>query len=380
MRRSSVGDAALLAARANAFERLATAAADEEAWLERVLRILASAAAGSAALLDAHGALVASAPSRARWTRDAASHAEANARADVTADDVRVATLDVRGSDRDPEVAEFAAMLIGGTLVRRSAILADRRRLAEQALQDVLRSVLDADVVVRRLAAFGVSFDGPNQVLVGHANDASTEPSARSPEDLRALLRDVRAPGLRGTLGDEIVLVDAAEAAADAAASLYADLSRDGAPATVGIGGAYRDPIGLRISYAEARAAAQKGPGVHPSEPLFLAGFIRLEPPEEVVADLAARALAPLVAHDDRRDARARQDGVGLVRTLETFLSSDCSTARAAQRLNVHPNTVRYRLRQIEASTGHDLSSFQTRAHFWFALAAMGHRRQGTHA
>jgi sugar diacid utilization regulator len=46
------------------------------------------------------------------------------------------------------------------------------------------------------------------------------------------------------------------------------------------------------------------------------------------------------------------------VETIRAFSDADLNVARTAQLLCVHPNTVRYRLQQIAARTGHDPRTF----------------------
>jgi hypothetical protein len=45
--------------------------------------------------------------------------------------------------------------------------------------------------------------------------------------------------------------------------------------------------------------------------------------------------------------------------TIRAFADADLNIARAAQRMHVHPNTVRYRLQQIATRTGHDPRTFR---------------------
>ncbi|MGW3675929.1 PucR family transcriptional regulator [Streptomyces sp. NPDC005071] len=54
--------------------------------------------------------------------------------------------------------------------------------------------------------------------------------------------------------------------------------------------------------------------------------------------------------HAERRSSH-------LLQTLRVFLDSGLSKTEAAQRLNVHPNTVSQRLRRIEVLAGLDLSA-----------------------
>src|SRR6266404_1969075 len=46
------------------------------------------------------------------------------------------------------------------------------------------------------------------------------------------------------------------------------------------------------------------------------------------------------------------------VETIRAFSDADLNIARAAKQMHVHPNTVRYRLQQIAAKTGHDPRTF----------------------
>ena len=66
-----------------------------------------------------------------------------------------------------------------------------------------------------------------------------------------------------------------------------------------------------------------------------------------------------------------RENDSHLVQTLQVYLDSDCQSAEAAQRLFVHRNTLRYRLRLIEKLTGCDLNSFEDLVNFYLAVRAM---------
>ncbi len=63
-------------------------------------------------------------------------------------------------------------------------------------------------------------------------------------------------------------------------------------------------------------------------------------------------AWAPLLDDEDRRS------GGELLSTLRAYTEERLSVAGAARRLDVHPNTVRYRLHRIEAVTGHSVKDF----------------------
>lgn len=356
----------VLASLATAFEQLGVAVADEEQAIDHVLRTLARVAGGEAAILAPDGSVIARAPADSEWAgtgRRSGAHTQG---AVLLLNATEAGRLVIRGTDAHPAMATFAATLLSGALARRMATLSDRRHLADQVLHDVLHTALPDDIVGRRLASFGITFDAPNRVLIGRLKNGADV----LPDRIDALFAPASQPLLRGVVDDEVAVVVSSRVADEAAIALHEELARYGGVATIGVGGEHRAPVGLRVSYAEARVAAYGDPGIRQGEPLFLAGLIRLLEPEAVIAELARAALAPLVAHDAQTRSHTNPENGGLVSTLESFLASDCSYVQTAERLQVHPNTVRYRVRQIEAVTGHDLSSFRARAHFWLAIAA----------
>jgi DNA-binding PucR family transcriptional regulator len=83
--------------------------------------------------------------------------------------------------------------------------------------------------------------------------------------------------------------------------------------------------------------------------------------PDEVRRAFSARVLDPVLAYDARNDA-------GLQETLEAFLDCSGSWSRAAQRLHLHVNTVRYRIGRVEELTGRDLGVFADRVDVFLAL------------
>jgi hypothetical protein len=52
------------------------------------------------------------------------------------------------------------------------------------------------------------------------------------------------------------------------------------------------------------------------------------------------------------------EDLAAAAETIRAFADADLNVAKAAQRMHVHPNTVRYRLQQIATKTGHDPRTF----------------------
>jgi purine catabolism regulator len=71
--------------------------------------------------------------------------------------------------------------------------------------------------------------------------------------------------------------------------------------------------------------------------------------------------LGVLIDHD-------RGHRTQLVHSLDVYLSAGANWQRAANRLHIHVNTLRYRVSQIERLTGRDLSSMDDRVSFYIAL------------
>ncbi|QEC46215.1 PucR family transcriptional regulator [Baekduia soli] len=140
--------------------------------------------------------------------------------------------------------------------------------------------------------------------------------------------------------------------------------------ALAGVPAALGPTVGLeRAARSVARAQAALG--------LLEAGLLAAEPGALLVADehlpalllhgdgalaadLAARALAPL--HEVRDGVRAR-----LGETLRAWLDEPGQVTRVAERLHVHPQTVRYRVAQLRELFGERLD--EPEARFELALA-----------
>ena len=143
-----------------------------------------------------------------------------------------------------------------------------------------------------------------------------------------------------------VVVADDGSGASALARSLSDHLAEAGIHATIGIGGAYTKPNGLRWSYFEARDAASHGLPVNEPERLSLTSLL-LASEDVPLADMANESLNPLRTFDAAH-------GAELMATLESYLSNNGSVAAVAEDLTLHRNTVRYRLAQITELTGYD--------------------------
>ena len=125
----------------------------------------------------------------------------------------------------------------------------------------------------------------------------------------------------------------------------------------------------LRGAVQEARHARELGER-QPGRTRVVAGaevavhqLLLATVPDELRRALRRRVLGRLFDYD------AEHDG-SLVETLTVFLDCSGSWARAAARLHVHVNTLRYRIGRIEELIGADLADFTQRVDVYLALHA----------
>jgi DNA-binding PucR family transcriptional regulator len=125
--------------------------------------------------------------------------------------------------------------------------------------------------------------------------------------------------------------------------------------APAGVAGALREVTSVMESLARFKRWSQ----VVAVPELGLTGLLAAVSDERLV-DYSRRHLGPLIEHD-----RARKGA--LVATLRAYLETG-EQQHAAQRLRVHPNTLRYRLDRIREITGLDLEDPETRLNLSVAL------------
>lgn len=147
-----------------------------------------------------------------------------------------------------------------------------------------------------------------------------------------------------------------------------ADRLGAGSKVTVGMGRCAQDVTGLSGSYREASLAVNLGRKLWGGDRVILfddLGFYRIMaqyPLEGAEIDSFCReTLGALQDHDRRHNS-------DLLRTLEVYLDSAGSWAKAAEALSVHPNTLGYRLSRVEQLLGVDLASPEQRLNLQLAL------------
>ena len=79
---------------------------------------------------------------------------------------------------------------------------------------------------------------------------------------------------------------------------------------------------------------------------------------------IVRRILGPVIQYDS-------ENGTQLLETLRTFLANDRSWSRTASKMNVHRQTIVYRLQRVELLTGRKASTTADSSSFWLALCIL---------
>ncbi|MBB5779442.1 PucR family transcriptional regulator [Nonomuraea jabiensis] len=249
------------------------------------------------------------------------------------------------------------------------------RRLTEQLIVAALAESDPAELNAR-LRTCGIDAAEPYAVV----NATAPRPGATRGPDPATLGGQV----VEELLGREVVAAAGADGAIavvplrERTTAELADRLRAGAqvlaalPGTrlcVGLSGALTGAAAVKGGVEEAgharRLAEARSGGVVTSDEIYTHALLLATVPGDVRRSFTARLLSPLLDYDRRHQS-------DLVRTLGIFLDCAGSWNACAERLHVHVNTVRYRIRRIEELTGRNLATMADRVDFFLALRDTG--------
>ncbi|MFI7008444.1 PucR family transcriptional regulator [Streptomyces sp. NPDC050145] len=336
-------------------ERLATAALRDGSYLE-LTRALAELADCPAAVLGPDGTLLAGAGEPPQDSAPAAERAIGARSAGVPAG--RVALWCAQPPTESQLAALEHAATLAAMVAAQERAVADRERRYRALLLTELVSgrPQDPTETARRATAMGWELDVPRAaVLVELSASASAPPPERLAEErLLPFVRAVVGPRAIGwgVPSGLALLVEPGGALRDVCRAVFDAVSTalPAARVRVGAGGVQADFADLHMSYREALAALTLGRelygGTFVCEHRDLGAYRLLDQlPARELGRLVEEALGPLIAYD------AAHEG-SLVHSLGVYLARDRNGVEAAERLHIHYNTLRYRLKQIERLTG----------------------------
>jgi sugar diacid utilization regulator len=264
----------------------------------------------------------------------------------------------------------------------------DRGRLLGELL---LAPESERAPLVARARALGVAVDGWHQVLRFELSSSLSPSAPASAAQLDAVgntaLDAVRAfaedgaDGWHGTrIGGDVLLVRTTETnpgrtaarVAYQAATAALGAARERFPGSVvrcGIGGAHRRAEGLRTSATDARAALAATRQSVPPREIIAIDALGLNPMlvEWYASDTTRASVDDLLAPLAELGPQAAEDAI---RTLQSYLDHQSSPAKAAKDLNVHPQTITYRLRKITTVLHVDLNDPEQRLALQLACRA----------
>lgn len=196
------------------------------------------------ALVDTDNRAIAAHPSGVDW-----SGGPEPAEVPILVEGKPLAYLRCRATAPRLDILSSVASVLGLEIARRHAVLAGRRALAGQVLEDVVERTGSESEARRRLGELGLSCADAHRVIIGQARDAAA--SLRSnPTAINRLFDSTGDGHLTATIGENIVIVVSARTeVSEVTNRLLSTLRGRDARAAVAIGSAHPDVSGIRSSY-----------------------------------------------------------------------------------------------------------------------------------
>jgi purine catabolism regulator len=274
-------------------------------------------------------------------------------------------------TDLDELAIDHAATVAALVLLKEQAVREAEQTVRGDLLAQLLRldSKLDSSTLERAHLA-GYRTDQPHQALFVISRPPASGAVSQLATQIERKLRHWGEWGLVVTRERGIAVVVESRANATGhglARKLVAELSNAAQPLMVGVGQVHAEDKSLRRTYEEALEAAEIGQRLgHATKvvnfwELGLLDWVYRLPTEALEGNPYLRKIETLAGHD----ARTRGE---LTMTLETYLEYGGALAEAATALNVHRNTLLYRLGRIEEITDVDLRDTKQRINLYVAL------------
>lgn len=250
------------------------------------------------------------------------------------------------------EVLQHVATIMGVLVAELRGEWRRKRRASETLLTRLLRREVDADRARAALARLGL--DGAHQVVVAARGPVGEHDA----EELFRWLTVWKVPALVTATNDSVLLLSDTPERVHFLVELLSSKGfhlgdSEAAAAVSGV------PVAARQALWALGAAAEGSSGtVRFSDDSIL--LPRTFQEAELIVD---RMLGTLISYD-------RKHSTELVQTLRAFLQHDGSWAGAASELNVHKQTLGYRLKRIEEVAGRSLKAVSDTSRLWFALRA----------
>ena len=237
------------------------------------------------------------------------------------------------------------------------------RTQSGRAARDLVERLINGEPIDpgrRQRAAPGLDPTGPLLTIVGRVEE-TTLAVGDALQLARDTLEEDMALGVTGPLiairHGELVAISAATSPSAKADSLRAARQRTLAEHAIdvryGVGVPSRGFPSVQQGYREATLSLSYTSASRP-----IVSLDELSALECAVIAATATTKAVIASKGVSLRALSPDDLVAAVETIRAFAAADLNVANAAQRMHVHPNTVRYRLQQIATKTGYDPRTF----------------------
>ncbi|MGW7792727.1 PucR family transcriptional regulator, partial [Streptomyces tricolor] len=250
------------------------------------------------------------------------------------------------------------------------------RELARHRGGELLRRLLDGTADDPATAAARLGVTGPARVAAFAPDAAASVPDA---ERTALRLLDVVRLQCEARYGRQacVLLAGVVYAVLPGPGERHRSLAEDIAaragqalrvPVRAALGEVVPDPAGLADSRADAdlvlRVLDADRPVAEADEVRARVALLRLAELMAEHRELTAGSWQRVLAYD-------AEHGTAYARTLACWFDAGCDMAGAARLLAVHPNTCRYRLRQLQRHTGVDLDDPDERLVLWLQLRTL---------
>jgi hypothetical protein len=267
----------------------------------------------------------------------------------------------------EADVLEYGALVLAMELTRLQTLANTELRLGDDLI-DRLISGTDVENTSARVRASGWQFQGIHHV-------AAIELVRQGPEGVEPLYDAARRAAQECDIGSFMARHNGAIVIIAKSDRRWSQFHRaisselDGGRCRIGIGGACDGPAEFPRSYQEAKVCLRLhetvlgADGVVTFEELGVYRILAGVEPTGTVEQFVRQWVGPLLEYDTRKHAQ-------LFKTLSQYLECGRNHLATAHALNVHRNTLKYRLQRIEQITGEDLSDPDTTFNLQLATRA----------
>lgn len=286
---------------------------------------------------------------------------------------------DHTAGDEERIALEHGATVLALELSRLKSVLEAETRLGGELLEEMLLGIDDDRA---RMRAGILGYDLGSQQRVGVISYDESPSDALLFHAVRRVTQSMGVRPLLGSRRDGVVVVSEPSLSWS---SLRSEIDRElgQSGCRVGVSGICDQVAEIPRAYREAQLALEfiksghQGSSFVSFEALGVFEILADTKDPDTVQRFMRTWLGALLDHDEMRDAQ-------LVRTLSTYLEAGQSYEQAAQALDVHRNTLRYRLKRIGEISGYDLGdpdvrfNLQLACRAWRTLAAIQNVEMGS--